>query len=92
MQASLEAMESRQLLANVLPVVPMAPASHPKPFKMREQAPLCGGADDLDRFLTHVKRLFKSHPQPFLRCKPDQVEYAIDFLGSWKENVDEGLW
>jgi hypothetical protein len=91
MQARLEAMESRQLPANVLPVAPMAPVTHPKPFKMRNPAPFCGGADDLDRFLTHVKRLFKSHPQQFPRGEPDQVEYAIDFLGSWKENVDEGL-
>jgi hypothetical protein len=93
MQAQLEAMESRQPPANsnVLPVAPMAPAAHPRPFKMRNPAPFCGGADDLDRFLTHVKRLFKSHPQQFPRGEPDQVEYAIDFLGSWKENVDEGL-
>jgi hypothetical protein len=91
MQARLQAMESGQLPANVLPVAPMAPATHPKPFKMRNPAPFCGGADDLDRFLTHVKRLFKSHPQQFPRGEPDQVEYAIDFLGSWKENVDEGL-
>jgi hypothetical protein len=93
MQAQLEAMESRQPPANsnVLPVAPMAPAVHPRTFKMRNPAPFCGGADDLDRFLTHVKRLFKSHPQQFPRGEPDQVEYAIDFLGSWKENVDEGL-
>jgi hypothetical protein len=93
MQARLEAMESRQPPANsnVLPVAPMAPAAHPRPFKMRNPAPFCGGADDLDRFLTHIKRLFKSHPQQFPRGEPDQVEYAIDFLGSWKENVDEGL-
>jgi hypothetical protein len=93
MQAQLEVMESRQPPANsnVLPVAPMAPAAHPRPFKMRNPAPFCGGADDLDRFLTHVKRLFKSHPQQFPRGEPDQVEYAIDFLGSWKENVDEGL-
>jgi hypothetical protein len=83
--------QSRQLPANVLPVAPMALVTHPKPFKMRNPAPFCGGADDLDRFLTHVKRLFKSHPQQFPRGEPDQVEYAIDFLGSWKENVDEGL-
>jgi hypothetical protein len=91
MQARLEAIESRQLPANVLPVAPMAPATHAKPFKMRNPAPFCGGADNLNRFLTHVKRLFKSHPQQFPRGEPDQVEYAIDFLGSWKENVDEGL-
>jgi hypothetical protein len=93
MQAQLEAMESRQPPANsnVLPVAPMAPAAHPRPFKMRNPAPFCGGADNLDRFLTHVKRLFKSHPQQFPGGEPDQVEYAIDFLGSWKENVDEGL-
>jgi hypothetical protein len=47
MQARFEAMESRQLPANVLPVAPMAPATHPKPFKMRNPAPFCGGADDL---------------------------------------------
>jgi hypothetical protein len=32
-------------------------------------------------------RIHRSFP----RGEPDQVEYAIDFLGSWKENVDEGL-
>jgi hypothetical protein len=62
MQAQLEAMASRQLPANVLPVAPLAPAANPKPFNMRNPAPFCGGADDLDRFLTHIKRLFKSHP------------------------------
>jgi hypothetical protein len=65
MQARLEATESRQPPANlnVLPVAPMAPATHPKPFKMRNPASFRGGADDLDRFLTHIKKLFKSHPQ-----------------------------
>jgi hypothetical protein len=78
--AQLETMESRQLPANsnVLPVAPMAPAAHPRSFKMRNPAPFCGGADDLDRFLTHVKRLFKSHPQQFPRGESDQVEYAIE--------------
>jgi hypothetical protein len=90
MQARLEAMESRQLPANVLPVAPMAPAAHPRPFKMRNPAPSCGGADDLDRFLRHVKRLFKSHTQQFPRGEPDHVEYGIDFVGSWMENVDKG--
>jgi hypothetical protein len=56
MQARLEAMESRQLPANVLPVAPMAPAAHRRPFKMRNPAPFCGGADDLDRFLTHQQK------------------------------------
>jgi hypothetical protein len=91
MQARLEAMASGQLPANVLLVASMAPATHPKPFKMRNPAPFCGGANDLDRFLTPVKRLFKSHPQQVSRGELDQLEYAIDFLGSWKENVDEGL-
>jgi hypothetical protein len=93
MQAQLEAMESRQPPANlnILPVAPMASAANPKPFKMRNPAPFCSGADDLDPFLTLLKRLFKSHPQQFPRSEPDQVEYAIDFLGSWKENVNESL-
>jgi hypothetical protein len=60
-------------------------------FRMIDPAPFCGGADDLDRFLTQIKRLFKLHPQHFPRGAPDQVDYAIGFLGSWKENVDEGL-
>jgi hypothetical protein len=75
-QARLEAMKSHQPPANlnVLPIASMALATHPKPFIMRNPAPFCGGADNLDPFLTHLKRLFKSHPEQFPRCEPDQVE------------------
>jgi len=82
-----------QRLAAILPVggPPPQHGSTPKTFKMTNPAKFCGGADDLDRFITQVQLLFESHSQHFPRGDPDKVQYAMSLLGSWKENVDEGL-
>jgi hypothetical protein len=60
-----------------------------KVFKMKDPAQFCGGADDLDRFLSQIKLLFESHGHHFPRGDPDRVLYAMGLLGSWKEHADE---
>jgi hypothetical protein len=62
-----------------------------KAFRMNDPAPFCGGADDLDRFLTQLELLFESNDQYFVRGDLDKVQYASSLLGCWKENIDESL-
>jgi hypothetical protein len=62
-----------------------------KAFRMKNLAPLCGGADNLDGFLTQLELLFKSNDQYFVRSALNKVQYASSLLGSGKENVDESL-
>jgi hypothetical protein len=76
----------------VLPVAPSPPQpASTKVFKTIDPTQFCGGAGDLDRFITQIKLLFRSHAQHFPCGDPDQVQYAMGLVGSWKENVDEGL-
>jgi hypothetical protein len=60
-----------------------------KTFRMIDPAPFCGGADDLDRFLTQIKRLFKSHPQHFPRGAPDQVKFPRILEGERRRGLAE---
>ena len=82
-----------QRLASILQVggAPPQHSSAPKTFKMKDPAKFCRGADNLDRFITQIKRLFKTHSQHFTQDDSDKVQYAIDLPGNWKENADESL-
>jgi hypothetical protein len=78
MQAQLVAMVSSRPPANVSPIASLAPAASPKPFKMRGPESFCAGADDRDRFVTHIKRLFTSHPQQFPSSALDRATPRIE--------------
>jgi hypothetical protein len=80
MQAQLEAIESRQPPANVLPVAPLAPAARSNLLKMKDPAPFCGGPTELERFLRHIRVNFESHGHQFPRGYPDKVQYAMDLF------------
>jgi hypothetical protein len=86
----------RHRSTTVLPIREPPPSSTPQPtsskvFKMKDPAKFCGGAIQLDRFLTQVKLLFVSHGIHFPRGDPDKVQYAMGLLGTWAEHVDESL-
>ena len=70
------------------PPIPAAPAAI---FRMRDPAKFCGGAAELERFLTQLELLFESHDRHFPRGDPDNVQYATSLLGTWTEHVDESL-
>jgi hypothetical protein len=89
MQAQLEAIESRQPPANVLPVAPLAPAAQSNLFKMRDPAPFCGRPAELERFLGQIKMNFESHGHQFPRGDPDKVQYAMGLFRTWLEHPDE---
>jgi hypothetical protein len=58
--------------------------------KLVDPARFCGGARDLDRFLTQIRRRFETHPQQF-QNEADQVDYALSLLGKWTSNEDSEL-
>jgi hypothetical protein len=58
--------------------------------KLVDPARFCGGARDLDRFLTQIRRRFETHPQQF-QNEADQVDYALSLLGKWSSNEDTEL-
>jgi hypothetical protein len=73
------------------PPIPAAPAAPAAIFRMRDPAKFCGGAAELERFLTQLELLFESHDRHFPRGDPDKVQYATSLLGTWTEHVDESL-
>jgi hypothetical protein len=58
--------------------------------KMVDPAKFCGGAQDLDRFLTQLKHRFKTQPHQF-HGDADQVDYALSLLGKWTNNDEVEL-
>jgi hypothetical protein len=73
------------------PPIPAAPAAPAAIFRMRDPAKFCGGAAELERFLTQLELLFESHDRHFPRGDPDKVQYATSLLGTWTEHVEESL-
>jgi hypothetical protein len=73
------------------PPILAAPAAPAAIFQMRDPAKFCGGAAELERFLTQLELLFESHDRHFPRGDPDKVQYATSLLGTWTEHVDESL-
>jgi hypothetical protein len=70
------------------PLIPAAPAAI---FQIRDPAKFCGGAAELERFLTQLELLFESNNRHSPRGDPDKVQYATSLLGTWTEHVDESL-
>jgi hypothetical protein len=90
MQAQLEAMESRQPPANVLPVASLALAARSNLFKMKNPAPFCGGPAELERFLGQIKMNFESHRHQLSpQGDPDKVQYAMGLFRTWVEHPDK---
>jgi hypothetical protein len=58
--------------------------------KLVDPAKFCGGARDLDRFITQLRRRFETHPQQF-QNEADQVDYAVSLLGKWTNNDEPEL-
>jgi hypothetical protein len=58
-------------------------AASTKVFKMTDPDKFCGGAIELDAFISHLKRNFASHRSLFPRGDPDKVQYALGHLGTW---------
>jgi hypothetical protein len=58
--------------------------------KLVDPAKFCGGARDLDRFITQLRRRFETHPQQF-QNEADQVDYAVSLLGKWTNNDEPDL-
>jgi hypothetical protein len=73
------------------PPIPTALAAPAAIFRMRDPAKFCGGAAELERFLTQLELLFESHGWHFPHGDPDKVQYASSLLGTWTEHVDESL-
>jgi hypothetical protein len=65
-----------------------APAPANKIFKMTDPDRFCGGATELDGFLSHLKRNFESHGTLFPRGDPDKIRYALGHLGTWASHTD----
>lgn len=58
-----------------------------KKYKMVDPKPFCGGAAELDDFISSVEKNFDTHAHLF----PDEktkVSYALDLLGKWAEHPD----
>jgi hypothetical protein len=58
---------------------------------MRDPAKFCGGAAELERFLTSLELLFELHDRHFPPGDSDRVQYATSLLGTRTEHVDKSL-
>jgi hypothetical protein len=63
-------------------------------FRMRDPAKFCGGAGELERFLTQLELVFELHGRHFPRGDPDKVQYATGLLASHGHLMDHvaGIW
>src|SRR5215204_265660 len=60
-------------------------------YKMVDPDRYCGGANELDNFISHLQQNFESHTSLFPRGGIDKVNYALNFLGSWAKHPDPTL-
>jgi hypothetical protein len=58
--------------------------------KLVDPAKYCGGAQDLDRFITQLRHRYKTQPHQF-HGDDDKVDYALSLLGKWANNDDAEL-
>jgi len=63
-------------------------SNDPTIFKMVDPERYCGGISELDNFLSVLRGSFKSHSHLFPHGGPNQVQYALNFLGSWSSHAN----
>ena len=76
-----------------MPPPPPRPEGHQARTALRKMVDperFCGGAKDLDRFLTQLRRRFTTQSQQFAG-DDDKVDYAISLLGKWESNQESAL-
>jgi len=61
-------------------------SNDPTNFKMVDPERYCGGISELDNFLSVLPGSFKSHSHLFPHGGPNQVQYALNFLGRWYQS------
>jgi hypothetical protein len=88
-------LESQSLRETILAMAKPAPAAAEAPIrttsrKLVDPAKYCGGAQDLDRFITQLRHRYKTQPHQF-HGDDDKVDYALSLLGKWANNDDTEL-
>jgi len=61
-------------------------SNDPTIFKKVDLERYCGGISELDNFLSVLRGSLKSHSHLFPHGGPNQVQYALNFLGSWSSH------
>jgi hypothetical protein len=69
-------------------VAATAAAKTARKFKMVDPPKFCGGAKDLDNFLSHLRQNFRTHEGQFPGGDEDKVTYALSFMGKWSEHAE----
>ena len=59
------------------PVTAAVPAVPAKMFKLIDLTPFCGGAEELERYLTSLRINFESHRHLFPRGSTDYIRYTM---------------
>jgi len=57
-------------------------------FKMVDPEPYCGGISELNIYLSVLRGSFKSHSHLFPHGGRNQVQYVLNFLGSWSSHAN----
>jgi len=60
----------------------------PTIFKMVDPERYSGGISEINNFLSVLRGSFKSHSHLFPHAGPNQVQYALNFLGSWSSHAN----
>jgi len=57
-------------------------------FSVVDPEQYCGRISELHKFLCIVPGSFESHSHIFPHVRPNQVQYVLNFLGSWSSHVN----